>query len=396
MCPRGGSRAKERERGHGGWESDAEGETATLKKFVRIGSSKRFFEKSNDTSRAKSSHKRPAHALTVDMGKKSKRRVSTPTPFKGQIPAFITVAEQLPEVFRAHVVSKLPLEDALSLAQVSKFYNAAVWSAGSAKGVGTPNYPDASERIPYMFGLAAYNGNVPALRAFVEAGVDVNTMVPKKSHDDELERTCESAPRRILQELELLQLSDDDDPHPRTRMNLIKSLTDKARCIEEIGEPTHTALYVAVLYDKQACITFLIEAGADVNKAEMGGRFESPLHVAARRDHTITLGKLIRAGANLHVQDVMGASPAVNAVLMGCKTALVQLLTVGGPDIHDTNTHTISIAMSKQYKLRTFAHQTLQSAVKDADDAGEARVTSDRVLNALEIFDLVEDHEKNG
>ena len=326
------------------------------------------------------------------MGKKSKRRVSTPTAFKGQIPAFITVAEQLPEVFRAHVVSKLSLADALSLAQVSKFYNAAVWSAGSAKGVGTLNYPDASERIPYMFGLAAYHGNVPALRAFVEAGVDVNTMVPKKSHDDEVERTWESAPRRILQELELLQLSDDDDP--RTRMNMIRSLTDKARCMEENGEPTHTALYVAVLYDKQACIKYLIEAGADVNKGEMGGKFESPLHVAARQDHTITLGKLTRAGANLHVQDVMGASPALNAVLMGCKTALVQLLTVGGPDIHDTNMHTIS-TMSKQYKLKVFAHQTLKNAVKDADDAGEARVTSDKVMNALEIFNLVKDHEEN-
>ena len=388
MCPRGGSRAKERARGHGGWDSDAEDETATLQTFVSA--APRGFLKKATTRAERRAHTRDPRALTVDMGKKSKRRVSTPTPFKGQIPAFITVAEQLPEVFRAHVVSKLPLEDALSLAQVSKFYNAAVWSAGSAKGVGTPNYPDASERIPYMFGLAAYNGNVPALRAFVEAGVDVNTMVPKKSHDDELERTCESAPRRILQELELLQLSDDDDPHPRTRMNLIKSLTDKARCIEEIGEPTHTALYVAVLYDKQACITFLIEAGADVNKAEMGGRFESPMHVAARRDHTITLGKLIRAGANLHVQDVMGASPALNAVLMGCKTALVQLLIVGGPDIHDT------LHMGTQVKLGYIAHLILQNAIKAADAAGETRVTSDKVLNALEIFDIVEDHEKNG
>ena len=51
--------------------------------------------------------------------------------------------------------------------------------------------------------------------------------------------------------------------------------------------------------------------------------------------------------------------------------------------------------MSKQYKLKVFAHHTLQSAVKDADDAGEARVTNDKVMNALEISNLVKDHEEN-
>ena len=51
--------------------------------------------------------------------------------------------------------------------------------------------------------------------------------------------------------------------------------------------------------------------------------------------------------------------------------------------------------MSKQYNLKVFAHHTLQSAVKDADDAGEARVTNDKVMNALEIFNLVKDHEEN-
>ena len=113
MCPRGGSRAKERERGHGGWASDAEVETATLKKFVSA--APRGFLKKATTRAERRAHTRDPRALTVDMGKKSKRHVSTPTPFKGQIPAFITVAEQLPEVFRAHVVSKLSLADALSL-----------------------------------------------------------------------------------------------------------------------------------------------------------------------------------------------------------------------------------------------------------------------------------------
>ena len=77
------------------------------------------------------------------------------------------------------------------------------------------------------------------------------------------------------------------------------------------------------------------------------------------------------------------------AIAVGCKTALLQLLTVGGPDIHDT------LHMGKQVKLRWVAHMTLQNDMKAADDAGEERVTSDKVLNAFEIFNLVKEHEEN-
>jgi hypothetical protein len=86
---------------------------------------------------------------------------------------------------------------------------------------------------------------------------------------------------------------------------------------------------------------------------------------------------------------VLGHSPASTAVAVGHKTALLQLLTVGGPDIHDT------LHMGKQVTLRWAAHTTLQNAIKAADDAGEARVTSDKVLNAYEIFNLVKEHEEN-
>jgi hypothetical protein len=51
--------------------------------------------------------------------------------------------------------------------------------------------------------------------------------------------------------------------------------------------------------------------------------------------------------------------------------------------------------MGKQVTLRWAAHTTLQNAIKAADDAGEARVTSDKVLNAYEIFNLVKEHEEN-
>ena len=97
------------------------------------------------------------------MGKKSKRRVSTPTAFKGQIPAFITVAEQLPEVFRAHVVSKLSLADALSLAQVSKFYKAEL---KSAKAMLLPNRSSFSKPAAQSVRKSRYLTRRCALRTF--------------------------------------------------------------------------------------------------------------------------------------------------------------------------------------------------------------------------------------
>ena len=93
-----------------------------------------------------------------------------------------------------------------------------------------------------------------------------------------------------------------------------------------------------------------------MNKGEVGGNFESPLHVAARQDRGIALGKLIRAGANLHSPRCDGRKPRRRwRSLMGCKTALLQLLTVGGPDIHDTHS-TQYESKGKAYKLRWVAH----------------------------------------
>ena len=48
---------------------------------------------------------------------------------------FVAVAEELPEVFRTHVVRKLGLLETLRLAQVNKFYNAAVWSVEAVRSL---------------------------------------------------------------------------------------------------------------------------------------------------------------------------------------------------------------------------------------------------------------------
>ena len=54
---------------------------------------------------------------------------------RGEVSVFVAVAEELPEVFRTHVVRKLGLVQTLILAQVNKSYNAAVWSVEAVRSL---------------------------------------------------------------------------------------------------------------------------------------------------------------------------------------------------------------------------------------------------------------------
>ena len=85
----------------------------------------------------------------------------------------------MPDVFAAEILPKLDMTDTLSLAQVNKAYNAAVWSADGVRSmeakikahlvkIGKKNW--TTEPLYW----AAKHGNVPAVRACLESGVDVN------------------------------------------------------------------------------------------------------------------------------------------------------------------------------------------------------------------------------
>ena len=81
--------------------------------------------KSNDTSNGA-------------METRSKRRKTEPIVEKirrGEVSVFVAVAEEMPEVFRTHVVPKLGLDETLKLARVNKFYNAAVWSVEAVRSL---------------------------------------------------------------------------------------------------------------------------------------------------------------------------------------------------------------------------------------------------------------------
>ena len=102
------------------------------------------------------------------METRSKRRKTEPVADKirrGEISVVVAIAEELPDVFIAEILPKLDGRTTLNLAQVSKWYNDAVWSVDGVRSMkakikaAKPDYPF---ELLYM---VAFYGNVPAVRA---------------------------------------------------------------------------------------------------------------------------------------------------------------------------------------------------------------------------------------
>ena len=204
---------------------------------------------------------------------------------RGAITVLDALDEQLPDVFAAEILPKLSLEDTLNLAQVSKAYRDSVWSVRGVQSLEAKmaahhltkkNLRDIKQPICY----ATKYGNLPAIRALLQSGVDVNEHIP--------------------------------------------------HVIVDISPLWH-----ASLWGHAAVVKELIEAGADVNvratvKHKTSGDSLSditPLHNAANKGHTPVVAELIRAGADVNIPISEGTTPLYLAANNGheaCALALIQ------------------------------------------------------------------------
>ena len=210
------------------------------------------------------------------METRGKRRKNEPVLDKirrGEISVVVAIAEELPDVFIAEILPRLDLISTLNLAQVGKWYNDAVWSVDGVRSMkakieaAKPNY--LSEPLYW----AARYGNMPAVRALLKSGVDVNT-------------------------------------------DLFGGFTP-LHCASRHG---HTPVVKA-----------LIEAGADVGKITCGS--QTPLHRAAARGHASVITELIKAGADMNATDETGWTPLHFAV--ECRDE--DCIAVHGADVHKAN-----------------------------------------------------------
>jgi hypothetical protein len=214
---------------------------------------------------------------------------------RGGISILEAIAVKLPDVFAAEILPKLDMTDTLNLAQVNKAYNDTVWSV---EGVRSMAAKIKAHLVvigkkglltePYYW--AAKHGNVPAVRARLASGVDVN-----------------------------------------------KVLTSDKR----------TALHVAAHRGHAALVKALIEAGADVNKlasaytvkdASASGLVHkvTPVYLAAQEGHTHVVMELIKAGADVNQANSDGYTPLYIAACNG-HDGIVALLIQAGADVRKAN-----------------------------------------------------------
>ena len=227
---------------------------------------------------------------------------------RGTLDILDAVAVQLPDVFYGEILPKLDMTDTLNLAQVSKAYNDAVWSVGGVRSLKEkiePHFVKLGRKvlIAEPFFWAARHGNVPAVRACLESGVDVNKFLT----------------------------------------------SDKM-----------TALHTAAQRGHAAVVKALIEAGADVNKpsspnsADGGTLFHNvtPVCLAAEKGHTPCVMELISAGADVNLAREDGCTPLYMAALNGHEACVVSLIQAGA-DIHKAPNHgrtPLAVAVNQKHE----------------------------------------------
>ena len=185
---------------------------------------------------------------------------------RGELSIVAAIATKLPDVFTGEILSKLDLLDTLNLAQVSKSFNRAVWSVGGVRSMeakilaevkiqpvplrSDSDTEDDEEDIMWdtapMF-WAAESGNLPAVRALLESGLDVNKGALTRPLLIAVSNGREEVVKALIEAGADVNLTSSDN-------------LSNLRCT--------LPLVAAAFSGRSVCIALLLDAGADVDKQE--------------------------------------------------------------------------------------------------------------------------------
>ena len=233
----------------------------------------------------------------------------------GMISILEALSVKLPDVFAAEILPRLDVKDTLSLAQVNKAYNAAVWSADGVRSMEVKIKAHFGEqgRIVEPLYWAAKHGNVPAVRARLESGEDVYKCL---THDEKTALHIAGCYGHAAVVKALIEAGADMNKpaSPHT----VDASGKRSGVIHNV-----TPVYYATQAGHTHVIMELITAGADVNLAREDGY--TPIYVAARQGHEGCVALLIQAGADIHKAANDGWTPLA-ASMKGKHEKIVAML----------------------------------------------------------------------
>ena len=339
------------------------------------------------------------------MDTRSKRRTTEPVVDKvrrGEISVVVALAEELPDLFEAEILPKLDMWATLNLAQVSKSFNRAVWSVGGVRSMeakivaeakihpvpqihpvplrSNSDTEDDEEDIMWdtapMF-WAAESGNLPAVRALLESGLDVNKGALTRPLLFAVTKGREEVVKALIEAGADVNLTSSDNlSNLRCTLPLVAAafsgrsvcialLLDAGADVDKQEDDGCTALYAAAINGQDAVVKILIDAGADINRAvfertplqwaalalpgepdgkvstfriliDAGadvhravGNESTALHFAALRGHGVKVGILIKAGADVNRVNNAGRTPMSMALKKGDEYTIELLKQAG-------------------------------------------------------------------
>ena len=224
---------------------------------------------------------------------------------RGTITILDALDVQLPDVFAAEILPKLSLMDTLNLAQVSKAYRDSVWSVRGVQSLEAKIAAQISQqkliihnRQPMKY--ATKYGNLPAIRALLQSGVDVNEPLDGFAHGCKgitaLRYASHWGHAAVVKEL----IEAGADVNVRASAPIAKRSASAKSNTSGVILSDSTPLFAAAHYGHTPVVIELIKAGADVNVPRSDG--VTPLHMAARKGHEACVVLLIQAGADVNLE----------------------------------------------------------------------------------------------